>query len=86
MLGRVYKDRWERAMQDGQSMMAREYLSQAVQAYLAGCEADWRDAYPGVNAVTLMELCDPPDERRHKILPVVRYAVGRKIASGTPGY
>jgi hypothetical protein len=86
LLGRVYKDRWEQTVQQGQSMMAREYLSEAVNAYLAGFEADWRDAYPGVNAVTLMELCDPPDERRHKILPVVRYAVERKIASGNPDY
>ena len=86
LLGRVYKDRWESALRDGQSIMAREYLSQAVEAYLTGFEADWRDAYPGVNAVTLMELCEPPDERRQKILPVVRYAVERKIASGTPDY
>ena len=86
LLGRVYKDRWDQAVQQGQSMMAREYLSQAIDAYLRGFEADWRDAYPGVNAVTLMELCDPQDERRHKILPVVRYAVERKIASGNPDY
>jgi hypothetical protein len=86
LLGRVYKDRWERARKDGPALVAREYLNQAIQAYLNGFEADWRDAYPGVNAVTLMELCDPPDERRLKMLPVVRYAVEQKIAKGKPDY
>lgn len=86
LLGRVFKDRWEKANDSGAHVMATAYLSQAVDAYLKGFDADWRDAYPGVNAVTLMELCDPPDERRHSILPVVRYAVERKIAIGTPDY
>jgi hypothetical protein len=86
LLGRVYKDRWEKAATAGQNLMAKEYLAQAIEAYLSGFEADWRDAYPGVNAVTLMELRDPPDERRIKILPVVKYAVERKIAKGAPDY
>lgn len=86
LLGRIYKDRWEKASKGGPAPVAREYLAQAIQAYLNGFEADWRDAYPGVNAVTLMELSDPPDERRLKILPVVRYAVEQKIAKGKPDY
>ena len=43
-------------------------------------------AYPGINAVTLMELSEPPDPRREQILPVVRYAVNRRVASGQPDY
>ena len=86
LLGRVYKDRWEKASKAGQGSMVKVYLSKAVDAYLKGFETDWRDAYPGVNAVTLMALCEPPDERRHELLPVVRYAVQRKIAAGTPDY
>jgi hypothetical protein len=39
-----------------------------------------------VNAVTLMELRDPPDGRRSELLPVVRYAVKRKMALGKPDY
>jgi hypothetical protein len=39
-----------------------------------------------VNAVTLMELSDPPDPRRAALVPVVAYAVARRIASGKPDY
>src|SRR5205807_452536 len=54
--------------------------------YLRGFEADWRDAYPSVNAVTLMEVQEPPDPRRDKLIPVVRYAVERRVAAGKPDY
>jgi hypothetical protein len=86
ILGRVYKDRWDDAKKSGQEILARGYLEKAIEVYLAGFEADWRDAYPGINAVTLMEILDPPDERRLAILPVVRYSVERKIAKGKPDY
>jgi hypothetical protein len=61
-------------------------LGKAIDAYLKGFEADWRDAYPGIDAVTSMELCDPPDKRSGQILPVVRYAVECRIASGQQDY
>jgi hypothetical protein len=86
ILGRVYKDRWETAAKRGETALARGLLDKAIAAYVKGFEADWRDAYPGVNAVTLMELRDPPDLRRVPITPVVQYAVERKIASGRPDY
>lgn len=86
LLGRVYKDRWEAAVAAGQSLTARGWLKRAIETYLQGFEADWRDAYPGVNAVTLMELQDPPDPRRVQLIPVVKYAVERRIASGRPDY
>jgi tetratricopeptide (TPR) repeat protein len=86
LLGRVYKDRWEAAIEAGATVRARGVLEQAIEAYRKGFEADWRDAYPGINAVTLMEIKEPPDPRREEILPVVRYAVERKIAAGQPDY
>ena len=86
ILGRVYKDRWEAAAKAGDSFLARGLLDKAISAYLKGFEADWRDAYPGVNTVTLMELREPPDARREQLIPVVRYAVERRIASGKPDY
>jgi hypothetical protein len=86
ILGRVYKDRWERAVKQGETFAARGLLTKAVNAYLQGFEADWRDAYPGINAVTLMELGDPPDPRRAALIPVVTYAVRRRIAAGKPDY
>lgn len=86
ILGRVYKDRWEDAAHAGNAALARGLLDKAINAYLRGFEADWRDAYPGVNVVTLMELQEPPDPRRLELLPVVRYAVSRRIAHGRPDY
>ncbi|HZI17759.1 MAG TPA: TRAFs-binding domain-containing protein [Pyrinomonadaceae bacterium] len=86
ILGRVYKDRWEEALKGGERIAARGLLEKAVGAYLKGFETDWRDAYPGVNAVTLMELKEPPDPRREKLVPVVSYAVERRVAAGKPDY
>jgi len=79
LLGRIYKDRWDAAKNSGQALEARGLLKRAVAAYLAGFEADWRDCYPGINAVTLMEMMDPPDRAQADLLPVVRYAALRRI-------
>lgn len=86
ILGRVYKDRWDAALKAGETFLARGLLDKAVDAYLKGFEADWRDAYPGVNAATLMEIKEPPDSRREQLIPVVRYAAERRIAAGKPDY
>ena len=86
LLGRVYKDRWEATVAKGSRIEAGGVLEKAIDAYLRGFEADWRDAFPGINAVTLMGLRDPPDPRRETLMPVVRYAVEQKIASGKPDY
>ncbi|MEF8733326.1 MAG: TRAFs-binding domain-containing protein [Candidatus Accumulibacter meliphilus] len=86
LLGRVYKDRWDEARNANELLKAKGSLSKAIDTYLKGFEADWRDAYPGINAVTLMELKNPPDPRRLELLPVVSYAVKRRLANGTPDY
>ncbi len=86
ILGRVYKDRWEAASARGERLLAQALLDKAIAAYVQGFEADWRDAYPGINAVTLMELREPPDPRREQLLPVVSYAVERRIAAGRADY
>lgn len=86
ILGRVYKDMWEDAKRAGRTIRAQGLLDKSISAYLAGFEADWRDAYPGINAVTLMEVADPPDDRRHQILPVVRYCVERRLATTDADY
>lgn len=86
ILGRVYKDRWEKAEKAANAPLADGMLKKAIDAYRKGFEADWRDAYPGINAVTLMELKEPPDPERLKLIPVVSYAVERKIAAGRPDY
>ncbi len=86
LLGRVYKDRWEEAIKVGATQKARGLLKKAIDAYRQGFETDWRDAYPGINAVTLMELKEPPDPERHKLNTVVEYAVTRKVATEQPDY
>jgi tetratricopeptide (TPR) repeat protein len=84
LLGRIYKDRWAIARDHGR-LEARGLLRRAIDTYLDGFQADWRDAYPGINALTLMERLDKPDPRKEQVLPVVRYAVTRKVASN-PDY
>jgi tetratricopeptide (TPR) repeat protein len=86
ILGRVYKDRWEEASTSRETFLAGGLLDKAIGAYRKGFEADWRDAYPGINAVTLMELKEPPDPKREELLPLVRYAAIRRIEAGQPDY
>ncbi|MCP4385434.1 MAG: DUF4071 domain-containing protein [Hyphomicrobiales bacterium] len=81
LLGRVYKDLWESAKRDGRSFEARGLLKRAIATYRSGFEADWRDPYPGINAVTLMELQDKPDPDREALLPVVRYAAAQRAGA-----
>jgi tetratricopeptide (TPR) repeat protein len=77
LLGRIYKDRWDLARKESRPE-ARSLLRRAIDTYLDGFQADWRDAYPGVNAVALMEMQDKRDPRQAQVLPVVRYAATRK--------
>jgi tetratricopeptide (TPR) repeat protein len=85
ILGRVYKDRWK-AAKESHDPSASGHLIKAINAYAAGFEIDWRDAYPGVNAVTLMEMLPKEDPRQKKILPVVRYSSERRLESTEPNY
>ena len=86
LLGRVYKDRWDDAREAGRAIEAKGYLRKAISAYLNGFEADWRDAFPGINAVTLMEMEEVVDPRQAELLPIVRYAVKRRLTDKKPNY
>ena len=86
ILGRVYKDRWMEAIAAGEKIRAQGLLDKAIEAYLKGFQTDWRDAYPGINVLTLMTMCNPPDPRREDLFPVVLYSVMRRIESGKPDY
>lgn len=85
ILGRVYKDRWQNALQKTDPAAPR-FLDRSIEAYVKGFEEDWRDYYPGINAITLMEYRESPDPRREEMIPVVRYAVQRKLAKGKVDY
>lgn len=86
ILGRVYKDLWTKAQAAGQHLKGKAYLKKAIACYVEGFEADWRDAYPGINAVSLMEMLTPPDLRQAKLLPIVRYAVERRLSAKHADY
>ena len=66
-------------------MQAEGFLDKAAETYLQGFNADPRDAYPGVNAATLLELKGEKDTL-NKIVPVVEYAVLRKMEKKKPDY
>ena len=84
LLGRVYKDLWDEARAQPEAL---GFLRKGIDAYVAGFEADWRDAYPGINAATLLDIEGSPESiaRKNRILPVVRFAVERRLA-GNPDY
>ncbi len=88
ILGRVHKDRWKDARAAGDEAGARAHLDRAIATYLRGFEADWRDAYPGINALTLLDIQGDPGSlaRRDALLPIVGYAVERRIAGHTTDY
>src|SRR5690606_12034128 len=56
------------------------------EAYLAGFETDWRDAYPGINTLEMLFQLGDRGTQLEELRPVVAYAVRRQIASGQPDY
>jgi tetratricopeptide (TPR) repeat protein len=88
LIGRVYKDQWTEARERGREAQAKGYLRRAIDAYVQGFETDWRDAYPGINAVTLLDIRGDAAslEMAREMLPVVRYAVRRRLGSAQPDY
>lgn len=85
ILGRVYKDLYTEAKEAGNKLKATGYLSRAIKSYQDGFDADWRDAYPGVNLVTLLE--QKGDQKSlDEYLPIVQFANKRKMKDTTPGY
>lgn len=88
LIGRVYKDQWSEARQAGRDGEAKGYLHHAIESYVRGFETDWRDAYPGVNAVTLLDIegSEASLATKQAMLPVVRYAVMQRLKSSQPDY
>jgi hypothetical protein len=81
LLGRVCKDQWERAKQEGW-LNADNLLQQAIDAYSAGFNADRDDPFPGVCAVMLMELQKVPHPRQADLLSLARYAALQRARKG----
>jgi tetratricopeptide (TPR) repeat protein len=87
LLGRVYKDGWREQLKTDPAA-ARGRLDQAIESYLAGFRRDWRDAYPGVNALTLMCIRGADGDRDliRRLLPVVRFGVEQRFQGRQPDY
>jgi tetratricopeptide (TPR) repeat protein len=88
LIGRIYKSEWTEAQADGKLTKARGYLKQAIAAYVGGFESDWRDVYPGINAVTLLDVQGGRTslELKDRLLPVVRFAVEQRLRAPTADY
>lgn len=86
LLGRIAKDRWDAARDDPDE--ADGWLQQAIEAYRQGFDADPRDAYPGINAATLLDIRGTTEDLaiRDRILPVVRYAAELRVRTGGGDY
>ena len=82
----MHKDRYKEAKQAG-SIIAPAALDDAIDAYRQGFEADPRDYYPGVNAITL--LVEKGDEEAlaeaDRLVPLVSFAVARRGGASSKG-
>jgi tetratricopeptide (TPR) repeat protein len=88
LIGRVHKDNWSDALKANDSIAAIGHLKLAIEAYTRGFMADQRDAYPGINAVTLLEIKGDAESLKLKkrLVPVVRFAVEQRLAGTKPDY
>ena len=87
LIGRIHKDEWAEALGRGERLAAG-HLKKAIAAYTRGFMADQRDAYPGINAVTLLEIKGDDESlaQKRRLLPVVRFAVEQRLAGAEPDY
>jgi len=87
LLGRVYKSQWAKASKARDEANARKFLLRAVDAYVRGFQADWRDVYPGINALTLLDIQGGTSAlaTKDQLLPVVRFAVEQRLRAA-PDY
>lgn len=83
--GRIHKDKFDRAYKQGDMGEAKVHLKNALKYYEKGFEFDSRDAFPGVNYVTCLELSGQK-EKALRIVPAVEYAVLSKMKRKEPDY
>lgn len=76
--GRIHKDKFDRAYKAGSLGEAKFHLKNALKYYKKGFEFDPRDAYPGVNYVTCLDLLGE-DEAALRLVPAVEFSVESKM-------
>jgi hypothetical protein len=84
ILGRIYKERYERAKRRNDPGGAAENLERALQYYRAGFDKNPKDYYSGINVVTLLLQRDDDAAQAEidAIVPRVRAAVQEKREAG----
>lgn len=84
ILGRIYKERYERAKARNDPGGAAENLERALQYYRAGFDKNPKDYYSGINVVTLLLQRDDDASQAEidAILPHVRAALQEKREAG----
>lgn len=88
LIGRIHKDNWTDALRANDRLAATGHLKKSIEAYIRGFMADQRDAYPGINAITLLDIKGDEESLKLKkrLLPVVRFAVEQRLVGGQPDY
>jgi hypothetical protein len=88
ILGGIYKRQFEEFVAAGDDRAAAASLDAGIAAYKAGLEADPRDAYPGINLLTLLLRRGAPGDQQTvaEVAPVVAFAVARRGAIGSGDY
>jgi tetratricopeptide (TPR) repeat protein len=88
ILGRIYKDIWQEATDRGETGKAEAALDAAIKEYDEGFDADPRDAYPGINLLTLLlrRGGSGDHERVSDLRPVVLFALARRGAPDSGDY
>jgi hypothetical protein len=83
ILGRIHKDRYEKAIRNKQFDVAAECLERALQSYRAGYSRS-QDVYSGINIVSLLQERDDAAAYAeiNEIVPRVRATVEDRIEAG----
>lgn len=88
LIGRIHKDLWKEALEAKEDWVAEGRLDQAINAYRRGYLADQRDAYPGINLLTLLDIQGEEESLKEKerLAPVVKFAVEQRLSGVAPDY
>lgn len=88
ILGRAFKDIYTEKLDAQREVEASAALEEAIHCYVAGFNADPRDYYPGINAITLslQQKGEEARERVRELTPVVSFAVTRRSGISSNDY
>jgi len=83
LLGAAYKGMM---VDNAGKIKEASYRTKAIDAYIDGFDADPRDFYPGINALSLMFYGDTNKEVYDKYFPLVEFAVERQLKKNKDDY